>query len=134
MLNGNKSFHDSVHAESDAISDWLHKKRHRRTEAVDVFVVRLAPTVCRVGSPDQGSDSDVPVTDGPGRRVMMSRPCKDCIERLVNAGLNVKRVHYSTRDGTIATESFEQLVDSLSSTKRSKRQVNGPTCYFRNVE
>jgi len=57
-----------------------------------------------------------------------SRPCYNCILSLNHFGLNFKNIYYSTSNGDIKKESFDELVNSdkihVSSGYRQKKRVS----------
>jgi hypothetical protein len=55
-----------------------------------------------------------------------SRPCKNCIRRLSKMGYKIKHVYYTTNDGSIIREKFDQMLASpltrLSSGDRNRNR------------
>ena len=84
----------SMHAEHDAMVKFLKINKSHRPSKIDILVVRM--TKCGV--------------------LGNSRPCKNCIKRLIahsmKYNIQIKRIYYSTEDGTIEYENFQNMLNS----------------------
>ena len=84
----------SVHAEIDALKDLQkHKTFYKQDKKyVDLLVIRLSKSnVC-------GN----------------SRPCLNCLVKLIKSGVNIRYVYYSTNDSVIIREKFTDMLESKS--------------------
>ena len=84
----------SVHAEMDALNKLRdcktsEKKKIKRTK-YDMLVVRLTSS----------------------GKLASSRPCYHCIVSLIESGITIRHVYYSTQEGTIVREKFKTMLES----------------------
>lgn len=79
----------SIHAEVDALNK-LKKKPAIKNKHYDLLVVRLTKT----------------------NILGESRPCQHCIQSLLQSGIKIRNVYYSTKNGTIACETLKTMIDS----------------------
>ena len=95
----------SVHAEEDAITKALSNKHFNRDHTYDIFIMRISKN----------------------NTVGQSRPCKNCIFRLMNCGFTIKNVFYTVMDGdkiTIKKEQLRKMMDSpLTCVSRGDRRA-----------
>lgn len=89
-INSNISFQymPSRHAEMDALNKIKRKRELPRY--VDMFVIRISKN---------GSLGE-------------SRPCIHCIQMLEKSRLTIKHIYYSTNNGTIVREKFNNMKNS----------------------
>lgn len=84
----------SIHAEHSAVNKFMKLNRHRHfmssRDKIDIVVIRLS----RNGI------------------VGYSRPCRNCIVRLMNYDIVINNVYYSDMDGTIKVEKFSTMYNS----------------------
>lgn len=99
----------SIHAEHNAVSKFMRLNKFRRFlsshEKIDIVVIRL-------------SRSGV---------VGYSRPCKNCIKRLMSYDVTINNIYYSDSDGSIKVEKFSTMYDSplTDFSAGDKRKMNG---------
>ena len=84
----------SIHAEHEGLTKLMRINRYRRylsnIDEVDVLVVRVSASGC----------------------VGYSRPCHDCLLRMINCPFNINAIYYTDADGTIVSEKFYAMYDS----------------------
>jgi tRNA(Arg) A34 adenosine deaminase TadA len=98
IINSNCSL--SCHAEISALNKYY--KNNRKKKYKQIPLNKLTIVVIRIDS---------------NGNLMNSKPCSQCISKIYNSG--IKKVIYSTQDGTIITESVKNLIKNtrLSSGK-----------------
>ena len=99
----------SIHAEHSAMNKLSRLNRFRRFikshEKFDIVVIRL-------------SRSGV---------IGYSRPCKNCLTRLMNANIAINNIYYTGADGSIKVEKFSEMYDSNTTefSKGDLRKMKG---------
>jgi deoxycytidylate deaminase len=99
----------SIHAEHSAINKLARLNRYRRFIKThmkfDIVVIRL-------------SRSGV---------IGYSRPCRNCLTRLMNANISINNVYYTGADGSIKVEKFSDMYDSNTTefSKGDLRKIQG---------
>lgn len=88
--------HMSIHAEMDAIYDFIKKNRRYDLRGLDIIVIRFK-----------------------NNELKISRPCKSCIEKMRELG--IRKVYYSDYDGNIVYEYINDMeMYHMSSLQRMK--------------
>lgn len=84
--------HPSIHAEHNAIYKFLNnnKQTFKNNDRLDIFVIRFSKNSC----------------------IGYSRPCRNCIIRLIKCNLNIRNVYYTTSDGSVTMESLNDMLNS----------------------
>lgn len=86
----------SIHAEMDAIYDFIKKNRRYDLRGLDIIVIRFK-----------------------NNELKISRPCKSCIEKMRELG--IRKVYYSDYDGNIVYEYITDMeMYHMSSLQRMK--------------
>ena len=84
----------SIHAEHNAVVKFMRVNKLRRflssRDKVDIVVLRLSRTGI----------------------MGYSRPCKNCITRLMHYNIVINNIYYSDADGSIIVEKFSTMYDS----------------------
>jgi deoxycytidylate deaminase len=99
----------SIHAEHNAINKLTRLNRFRRFIKThmkfDIVVIRL-------------SRSGV---------IGYSRPCKNCLTRLMNANIPINNIYYTGADGSIIVEKFSEMYNSNTAefSKGDLRKMQG---------
>ncbi len=90
--------HMSIHAEMDAIYDFIKKNSRYELKGMDVIVIR--------------SKND---------KLCTSRPCKSCADKMRELG--IRKVYYSDCDGNIVYEYINDMeITHMSSLQRMKNR------------
>lgn len=100
---------NSIHAEDAGMNKFNRINNHRRiinrSDTLDILVIRISRSGI-LGN---------------------SRPCRNCIRRLSKIGYKIKHVYYTTNDGSIVREKFDQMLGSpltrLSSGDRDRHKI-----------
>jgi deoxycytidylate deaminase len=95
----------SIHAEHNALTKLIRLNRYRRmidrSDKVDLVVIRFSKS---------GKLGD-------------SRPCKDCLIRLMNSQININNVYYTDSSGIMVSEKFPTMFDSELTSYSSGRKL-----------
>lgn len=90
----------TIHAEMDAIFDFIKKNSRDELKGMDVIVIRSK-----------------------NNKLNISRPCKACIEKMRDLG--IRKVYYSDSDGNIVYEYINDMkIIHISSYERMKNNGN----------
>jgi len=100
---------NSIHAEDAGMNKFNrinnYKRIINRSDTLDILVIRISRSGI-LGN---------------------SRPCKNCIRRLGKLGHKIKHVYYTTNEGSIVREKFDQMLASpltmLSSGDRNRNRT-----------
>jgi hypothetical protein len=86
--------HPSIHAEHNAVYKLLNdNKRYqyiKKCDSLDIFVIRLSKN----------------------STIGYSRPCRNCIIRLLKCELNINNIYYTMEDGSVKVEQLIHMLDS----------------------
>jgi hypothetical protein len=84
----------STHAEVDVLNKWKQKCNERgkikKMGKLSLFVGRFSKT-CQKGE---------------------SRPCRDCLQAYLDAGIGIRYVYYTTASGKTAREKLSEMFES----------------------
>jgi cytidine deaminase len=84
----------SIHAEHNAINKFIKINKYRRFvephEKIDIVVIRLSKSGA----------------------VGYSRPCRNCLLRMLNCELRINNIYYTSADGSIKVEKLSQMFNS----------------------
>lgn len=84
----------SIHAEHSALNKFVRINKYRRYidthEKIDILVIRFSKTGV----------------------IGYSRPCRNCLLRMLNCEIPINNIYYISTDGSIKVEKLSQMFDS----------------------